>query len=108
MTQKTVKRIAATAASDNATLVISSRAYVYRVIGYNANAAARYLKLYNKAVAPVVGDTPELTIGLPPGSFNLTIEHRFATGLGYRITTGALDNDTGVTGTDISLNILYS
>lgn len=40
---------------------------MWSVVTSNINAAARYLKLYNKASAPTVGtDTPVLTIPLPP------------------------------------------
>lgn len=88
------------AATTNATLVKATAGTLYNISASNINAAARYLKLYNKATAPVPGtDTPLLTILLPPGStvdhdFGL-VGHRFATGIGLAITTGAADSDTG-------------
>lgn len=110
MTQKTSKRLAVTVASDNAALLQTGRVYLYRVLGYNGNAAVRFLKLYNKATAPVVGDTPELVIPMAPAAaFNHLIEHRFPLGLGYRIVTGAADSDASAVGTDISgLDFIYA
>ena len=82
--------------------------------GYNANVAVRYLKFYNKATAPTVGtDTPVLTIALAPSAaFNITFPmgRYFATGIGYGLSTGSADNDTGaLTAADIvGLNVNYS
>lgn len=88
------------AASTNATSTKASAGTVWSVVASNINAAARYLKLYNKASAPTVGtDTPVLTIPLPPGavtSINLGANGlRFGTGIAWALTTGAADNDTG-------------
>lgn len=88
------------AASTNATAVKTSAGTVYAITASNTNAAARYLKYYNKASAPTVGtDVPILTVVLPPGattSVNLgNLGHRFATGIALAITSGAADSDTG-------------
>lgn len=89
------------AATTNATSVKTSAGTLYNVSASNINAAARYLKLYNKASAPVVGtDVPVLTLLLPAGAsidhdFGL-VGHRFTVGIALAITTGAADSDTGV------------
>lgn len=87
-------------ATTNATVVKASVGTLYNISASNINAAARYLKLYNKATAPTVGtDVPVLTLLLPAGAtidhdFGL-VGHRFTNGIGLAITTGAADSDTG-------------
>jgi len=105
-------RIVSSAASTNATVVKSSPGYGFVVHGYNANAAARYLKLYNKASAPTVGnDVPILTFYLPANdAFDFDLAStRFTVGIAMAVTTGSPDADTGaVTGGDImGLNMVY-
>ena len=94
-----------------------------RVIGgwwiYNNAAAARYVKLYNKAVAPTVGtDVPLITLGVPASSAaNLMIPNSgggqqgiggFDSGIGIGATTGVADADTGApSANDIVLNLWY-
>ena len=100
------------AASTNSTNVKASAGQVYGWYLYNANAAVRYLKLYNKATAPTVGtDTPVMTIPIPPGA-GANVEYSmgipFGTGIGIAITTGVADNDTGaVAANEIIVNLLY-
>lgn len=61
-----VSRIVSAANTTNATSAKAGPGYLHHISGYNAAAAARYLKLYNKASAPTVGtDTPFMTIYLP-------------------------------------------
>jgi hypothetical protein len=110
----TSSRIPSSAASTNATLAKSSEGLLFYISGFNAAVATRFLKLYNKATAPTVGtDTPLLTIAIPASSafvldFSRGVD--FDTGIGYALTTGAADNDTGaVAAADIlGLNILYT
>lgn len=110
----TPHRLPSCAATTNATLVKNSAGRVFHVFGYNASASVRYLKLYNKAsAAPTVGtDTPFLTLPLPSGGFAFDIPSSLSlgTGIGYALTTGAADADTGaLTAADIvGLNILYA
>jgi hypothetical protein len=68
----------------------------------NTNAAARYVKVYNKATAPSVGtDTPIFTF-LVPGATTGGVNNvrlpvqgvAFAIGIGLGITTGVTDGDT--------------
>jgi hypothetical protein len=97
-----VARLISAAASVNATSVKTTSADLFRVGGYNASAALRYLKIYNKGSAPTVGtDTPLLTIPLEPSKpFSIALGGTggiyLSAGLAYAITTGAADNDTGV------------
>jgi hypothetical protein len=104
-------RLLSAAGSDNATLVLARRVLVRTIIGYNAAAAARYLKIYDKATAPASTDTPILTFYLPASTaFAFDLVHETAVGLGYRLVTGSADNDANaVTAADIlGLNIMYT
>lgn len=115
----TVARLLSAAASTNATSVKASAGDVFKIIGTNTNAAARYLKLYNKASAPTVGtDTPVMTLYLPPSSvgggvFQFDFGSKqlyFATGIAYALTTAAADADTGAltAGDVVAMNIAYA
>ena len=88
----------------------------HRLHGYyisNANAAIRYVKLYDKATAPTESDTPIMRLMVPAGSAaNLLITGdagiRFDLGIGFRIVTGAADNDdTGPTAAESMVNLWY-
>lgn len=108
-----VSRIASSAASNNATLAKASAGDVCNISGYNANAAVRYLKLYNKASAPSpASDTPFAVFALPPtATFNYQLSSLyFSTGIAYALVTGSADNDnTSVGAGDIlGLNITYA
>jgi len=115
----TVARLLSAAASVNSTSVKASAGDVFKIVGVNANVAARYLKLYNKATAPTVGtDTPIATLYLPPSTVNggqFTFDFGpqplyFATGIGYGMTTAAADADVGaLTAADvIAFNLTYA
>lgn len=102
-------------AGTNATSVKGSAGQVYAIFATNVNAAARYLKLYNKASAPTVGtDTPVATLLIPghtAGSgLHLKIDHglEFTAGIAFALTTGAADADTGaVAAGDLVVNVFY-
>lgn len=110
-------RLPSSAASNNATNLKASAAQVFYIVVYNTNAALRYLKLYNKATAPVPNTDAALvvmTIPIPPNG-GVAIEvtagiNVFPNGLGYALVTGAADNDnTSVGAGDIvGLNIGYA
>lgn len=111
----TVNRLLSAAASVNATVAKASAGRIYKILGYNAAASLRYLKLYNKATAPTVGtDTPVVTIPLSPSlGFNIDLGlygEYFSAGISYGLTTGVADNDTGaLTAADIvGLNIWFA
>lgn len=107
----TTSRLISAAASTNATSVKASAGSVFRVRGFNNNAAARFLKFYNKASAPTVGtDTPVLTYRLAPtADFAIDVCLYFSAGIAYAITTAAADADTGaLTAGDVqAMNISY-
>ena len=91
------------AATTNATLVRAGPTQVAFIYACSINAAVRYLKLYNKATTPTVGtDTPVATLMIPGSAtgagFALPIPGgttAFPLGLGFALTTGIADNDTG-------------
>ena len=110
-----VFRLPAAAATTNPTSVKTSAAKLGLIMGYNAAAAVRYLKIFNKNAAPTVGtDTPVLNLPMPPSAlfrFDLSdIGLHLTSGLAFAITTGNADRDTGaVTANDIvGLNIVYA
>lgn len=104
------------AATTNATSVKASAGQVFGWFASNVNAAARYLKLYNKASAPTVGsDTPVMTILIPGNTAGAgtNIEYTngiaFATGIALALTTGVADADTGaVAANELVVNLLYA
>ena len=115
----TVARLLSAAASTNATSVKATAGDVFKMVGVNTNAAARYLKLYNKASAPTVGtDTPIATLYLPPSTvdggrfeYNFGAQpHYFSLGIAYALTTAAADADTGAltAGDVIAFNLFYT
>lgn len=102
------------AATTNANVIKATPGRVYGYQISNTNAAARYIKLYNKATAPTVGtDTPVRRICVPAGQ---TVSYHcpagldgFTAGIGIGTTTGALDSDTAALGlADCLINIDYS
>lgn len=100
------------AATTNATNVKGSAGTLGGWYLFNTNAAVRYLKIYNKATAPTVGsDTPFMTIPIPAGGgANIEFPNGIAmgTGIGFAITTGVADADTGaVAANEIVVNLLY-
>lgn len=101
------------AASTNATSTKGSAGQVCGLQASNTNAAARYLKLYNKASAPTVGsDTPVMTLLIPPNSSGIVMNNdlciAFATGIAFALTTGVTDADTGaVAANEIVTHLFY-
>jgi hypothetical protein len=102
-----------TAATTNATSVTTAATELFTISVYNANAALRYLKIYNTNVAPTVGTTvPVLVIPLKAGDYTSIAWAKgfyLSTGLAYALTTGAATADTAAVGTDITgLTLTYS
>lgn len=91
-------RLVASTADTNPLLVKNASGRLFRITGRNSDAAAgKWLKLYRKATAPVVGtDTPMAAFYLPPGGFNIDLGAGLyvSTGLAIALTGGAPDNDT--------------
>lgn len=105
------------AASTNATSVKGSAGTLYALMVTSVNAAARYIKFYNKASAPTVGtDVPVLVFGIPGNTagngFTLSIPAcgiNFSTGIAFAITTGIADADTGaVAASEIAVSYAYT
>ena len=104
------------AATTNATSVKASAGTVYMITASNVNAAARYLKLYNKASAPTVGtDTPVHTFIIPGNTAGAgtnipvpTVGINFGTGIAFALTTEATDaGTTAVAASEIVINLAY-
>ena len=89
------------AATTNATVIKASGGTLYSLNINNINAAARFVKIYNLAVAPTVGTSvPSITIPVPPSSATSftfgAIGVRFGTGISLAITGLATDADATV------------
>lgn len=88
------------AASTNATLVKATGGNLNDLTLSNDGATSVFVKLYNKATAPIVGtDVPVRTILVPTKAtvqvgFG-TYGYRFPLGLGVGVTTGAAHSNTG-------------
>lgn len=104
------------AATTNATNVKNAAGVVHGIYASNVNAAARYLKMYNKASAPTVGtDTPVHTFIIPGNTAgagtNIPIPQRginFTTGISFALTTEATDaGTTAVAANEIVVNLDY-
>lgn len=109
-------RLVSSANSLNQTLISGQLRQLYYIAARNTSASADvYLKLYNKATAPVAGtDTPVMTIVIPfsggvfvPITIGVAL---FPLGIGFALTGGAADNDVTViaAGQITGLNIGYA
>jgi hypothetical protein len=105
------------AATINATAVKASAGRLYKIKGYNAAAAVRYIKFWNKATAPAPASDAALIMFAYPlkasdqFDIDLTpIGFAFTTGIGLTISTGSANTDaTAVTAADIvGLNVMYA
>jgi len=91
------------AATTNEALILTGTSGLQAFYATNTGATVAFVKLYNKATAPVSTDIPAMILVVPaavsgvPGVCTLPIGFsgfRFALGLGIRITGGVADNDT--------------
>jgi len=100
------------AASTNCTLVQAGKVVLRNEISINTTAVIYYLKLYDKATAPVaLTDIPVLTIpvltaaaGGSPPMFSVD-GIVFLNGLGICLTGGIADNDNTVAATGVAINL---
>lgn len=111
----TTSVVPSSAATTNGALLKNAPCDVYHIVATNTSAAVKYLKLYNKASAPVVGtDIPFMIIALQPSNVptNIPIPNGcyFNMGLGMAITGAAANADTTAIalGDVVGLNILYN
>jgi len=99
------------AATTNATSVKVGSAFLQNIQVNNAAAAARWLRIYNTASAPVVGtDTPVLVIHIPATSSKEIMlgDVTLTNGLGFAITGAAAVLDaTAVAAGDVQVAISY-
>lgn len=101
------------AASTNAANVKTTAGTVYALTANNTSAAAKFIRLYNKASAPTVGtDTPVLVLTIPANSSQTYsfggVGLRFATGIGHAITNAAAVLDaTAVAAGDVQLTYTW-
>jgi hypothetical protein len=104
------------AASTNQTSVKGSAGQVYAISGMNFNVSPRYLKLYNKATAPVVGtDVPVHTYMMPGNANGAGFTHDippgqvYSLGIALALTTGMSDGDTGaVAANEVVVDLDYA
>jgi hypothetical protein len=105
------------AATINATVVKASAARLYKIKGYNAAAAVRYIKFWNKTTTPAPSTDTALIVfsfalkASDQFDIDLTpVGYAFSTGLSYTLSTGSANNDaTALTAADVvGLNILYA
>lgn len=99
------------AATVNNTSVKASGCKLAGWVISNSNAAARYVKFFNKATAPAAGtDTPVLTLFVPPGAVitETDLDLSFSAGLGIATTTGVADADTAaVAANEIIVHLFF-
>jgi hypothetical protein len=101
------------AASTNATSVKATAGSLLEIHATNNNAAARFLKIYDKASAPTVGtDVPKHTYTLFPttGQLVLVLPQgiTFLNGIALAITGAVGDADaTAIGANDVVVNLCY-
>ncbi len=98
------------AATDNATLVLSRRTLLTSVQGVNTTATVYYLKLYDKATLPVCGtDVPVMVIPIAPNSATPPVQPaqglQFYSGLGFCVVAGLADNDNTAAAIGLAVNL---
>ena len=102
-------------ASTNSNVVKNSPGNLYSIIAIGLTSTVRYLKLYNKATAPVVGtDVPVMVIPVPANtqgagiSIPFSMGVNFSSGISFAITSGALDSDSGaILANDVVINFTF-
>ena len=114
-----VHRLVSAGGSTNATLVNGGYTKLHYITLTCAAAAAKFLKVYDKASAPTVGtDTPIATFQLVPTGINggrneINFDANpihLKLGLAYALTGVLADNDTtALTAADVvAMNVVYS
>lgn len=101
-------------ATTNLVSVKAADGRIFAISASNTGAVTRYLKLYNKASAPVLAsDVPVLVIPIGAGAVvNLPmgdLGRRFTTGIAIAVVTGATDTDATVVSSvsEVKINIDY-
>lgn len=106
--------ISAGSTQQDAQTVKSSAGTLGYVLLGNTTNSIRYVKVYDEITLPASTDTPVLRFIVPGstagGGSNVTIYvgTTFVNGIGFRITTGVADNDTGTASSnDVIVNLGY-
>ena len=105
--------------SDNATkagVIKAAPGQLFSVSCHNVNAAARFLRLYNKATAPGTGDTPVAEYAIPGATTGGVRDVMFpndgiafSAGISYRLVTTSADNgDTAAASDEVVVNFEWS
>lgn len=100
-------------ASTNAVNVTNYPDKIFSIIASNASASNKFLKLYNKDTAPVIGtDVPKATYMIPANQTlqlaNFTLGMYFSFGISFVITGGMADSDSTVTAAnDVVVNLIF-
>jgi hypothetical protein len=110
---KTYKLIST--ASTNANTVKIGGGLLNTIIAIGLTSDVRYLKLYEKSTAPIVGtDIPKMTIPIPANTQGAGVAIPFFKGVGFElgiaiaITSGAADDNIGSIGAgDVIINLTY-
>jgi len=103
-------------ATTNANVVKASSGNLYSIVALGLTSTVTFLKLYNKATAPVVGtDIPILTIPIPANiqgagiSIPFSIGINFSNGIALAITAGSADNNNvAVAAGNVIVNLTYA
>jgi hypothetical protein len=106
------RRLTTCAATTNLTSAVAAPCDLYQIICTNTSASVKFLKLYNKASAPVLAsDVPVLTIALPATAITnipMPMGLYFSAGLAFAMTGADGDTDaTAMTAGDLKgLNLV--
>ena len=103
-------------ASTNSNVVKNSPGNLYSIIAIGLTSTVRYLKLYNKTTAPVVGiDVPVMTIPVPANTQGAGISIPFSMGVNFplgisiAITAGSADNDSvAILANEVLINLTFA
>lgn len=93
-------------ASQNPAVVKASPGTLDFIAAVNTAGATYYLKLYDKATAPVAADTPVATIPVPVGAVVAPFPQglAFSTGIALRLTAGIADADVANAAAGVAIN----
>jgi hypothetical protein len=102
-----------TATSLDSNSITTATGYFKLVQSFNSSSSAIvYLKIYDKATAPIVGtDTPILTVGISTGSATIIGDApiKVTNGLAFALTEGIADSDaTPVSANQVVVNFAHS
>ena len=103
-------------ATTNANVVKASGGNLYSIVAICLSSTVRFLKLYNKATAPIVGtDIPVMTIPIPANTQGAGISIPFSMGVNFplgisiAITAGSADNDSvAILANEVLINLTFA